>query len=36
MEIEYEVEFLEEVEATGGCWAECCTYHYNWASNGSY
>lgn len=24
------------LNVAGGCWAECCTYHYNTASNGSY
>gem|GEM_PF-2275712 len=38
MKISYETkQSLKNVRTVqGGCWAECCTYHYNTASNGSY
>lgn len=36
MTIEYQVQLIIETHAIGGCWAKCCTYHYNTASNGSF
>lgn len=38
MKVKYKVKkTVENIQnVSGGCWAECCTIHYNTASNGSW